>query len=383
MKKFVSIFALALVCVALGAQSRDLSRYANDSFSDNDRYRTDSVYQTVSVKQPKGKKVKNVIVMIGDGMGFEQVSCGLVLNGGSLNMTSCPYTGVSKTYTTDKLITDSCAGGSALGTGVKTRYGYMGMDPDGKPVTTALEYAHSKGKKTGVMVTCRLNDATPIDFCGHSTNRGDEENIMAQYVDMDLDYIVGGGTDRMQKREDGRDLIAEMQDKGYNVVMDQKALEAAQELPVLGVFGDLEVPAALDRGDYLPTAVRKALELLSGSKKGFVMMVEGSRIDDFCHRHMTGHFAEELLDFDRAVGEVLKWAEQDGETLVVITADHATGGVTLLGGSRDDRSIKVNYSTKGHNGIFVPVFTFGPHAEDFVGVHENSEIGAMIMKLIK
>lgn len=200
---------------------------------------------------------------------------------------------------------------------------------------------------------------------------------------MGLDYIVGAGERRMQKREDGRDLVAEMQAKGYQYVNDLESLAAADKLPLLGTFGALEMAGALDRGDVLPTAVRKALELLSGSKKGFVMMVEGSQIDDYCHHHQTGQMAEELLDFDRAVGEVLKWAEKDGETLVVITADHATGGLTLLGGDRENRSVKVNYSTKGHNGIFVPVFAYGPHAEEFVGVHENNEIGQLIQSFIK
>ena len=118
------------------------------------------------------------------------------------------------------------------------------------------------------------------------------------------------------------------------------------------------------------------------NKKGFFLMVEGSQIDDWCHRNKLGNAMEELFDFDRTVGEVLEWAAKDGETLVVVTADHATGGLTMLKGSLEDRIVKVNFSTKGHNGIFVPVFAFGPQAERFVGVHENAEIGQIVKDII-
>lgn len=363
-------------------RARDLSRYANDSFSKDDRYRTENTYPTVSVRQPKGKKVKNIIVMIGDGMGFEQMSCAWILNGGHLNMDNCLYTGVSRTYTTDKLLTDSCAGGSAIGTGVKTRYGFMGLDPEGKPVENAVEAAKAAGMKTGICVTCRLNDATPIDFCGHSGDRHDEEGIAAQYASNGVDFVIGGGNKLLRDRSDGRDIVAEMVEQGYTNVTTSEELAAARKTPLVGVFGDYEMDAALDRGDIQQVAVRKALELLD-NKNGFFMMIEGSRIDDYCHHHQTGHMAEETLDFDRCVGEVLKWAEKDGQTLVVITADHATGGLTLLGGDLSDRSIKVNYSTKGHNGIFVPVLAYGPQAELFCGMQENEDLGKKIISLIK
>ncbi|MCR5352471.1 MAG: alkaline phosphatase [Bacteroidales bacterium] len=385
MKKIACFFlAFGLAAVALAQEdiSRALSKYANDQFREDDQYTVAQPYQTVDVKQPKSKKIKNIIVMIGDGMGLEQVSVGWVLNGGHLNLDNFPVTGFSRTYATDRLITDSCAGGSALATGVKTRYYYMGVDPEGNPVPSVLHRAQQKGMKTGVAVTCRINDATPLDFVGHSLDRDDEETNAAQFVDSNVDFLTGGGIRFWQNRADGRDLVQEMKDKGYTFVDKPEDLAQVHDGRVLGLFAPLEMEPALDRGPVLEDCATKALELLD-NKKGFFLMIEGSSIDDWGHRQKVGHMAEELFDFDRTVGKVLEWAEKDGHTLVVVTADHATGGLTLVGGSLEERNVKVHFSTKGHNGILVPVYAYGPGAEAFVGVHENAEIGQILRALMK
>lgn len=387
MKRLASISILALCAVCLSAQtvddgSRDRSKYANDSFRDDDKYTVAEPYTPVSVEQVKGRKVKNIIFMIGDGMGLEQISAAWVLNGGALNLDNFIYTGFSRTYATDKLITDSCAGGSGLATGVKTKYGYMALTPDGDPVASSLQLAMDKGKKTGVAVTCRVNDATPVDFCGHSADRHEEEQIASQYVDAGLNFLSGGGIKFWTKREDGRNLVEEVKSRGYVFADTQEAMEAAQGDRIIALLADTETAPALERGDYLEKAAVKAIETLD-NRKGFFLMIEGSCIDDWLHQQKVGYMAEELFDFDRTIGKVLEWAEKDGETLVIVTADHSTGGMTLIGGSLEGRSVKVHFSTEGHNGILVPVFAYGPHAEDFVGVHENAEIGEMVKKLIK
>jgi len=360
---------------------RDRSRYANDSFRDDDRYKVEEPYQTVSVNQVKGGKVKNVIFMIGDGMGLEQIGAAWVLNGGKLNLDNFVYTGFSRTYTTDKLVTDSCAGGAALATGVKTRYGYIACDSEGNPTQSVMTDAKQMGKKTGTVVVCRVNDATPADFSCHSLDRHQEENISAQYLHSDINYLTGGGIKFWTKREDGRNIVEEMKAKGYVFASTVDELMEAQGDHILSLLAPTEMAPALDRGDYLEKSTMKAIETLD-CKEGFFLMVEGSCIDDYCHEKKVGMMAEELFDFDRTVGRVLEWAEKDGNTLVVVTADHSTGGMTLLGGNLQDRSVKVNFSTSGHNGILVPVFAYGPKAQTFVGVHENSEIGNLIRKAI-
>ena len=361
---------------------RDLSKYADDKFSEDDKYHVETPYRTVVVNQPKSRKIKNVIFMIGDGMSMEAVSVGWTLNGGRLNMDNFPVAGYSRTYCADKLITDSCAGGAALAGGEKTKYGYIGQDADGKPFYTLLHKAQSLGKKTGLVVTCRINDATPADFVCHSPDRHLEAEIAAQYVDSGVDFIVGGGRQFWDEREDGRNLINEMKARGYNFVEKREDLANVHSGKLLGLFAPLDMDPVLDRGPVLEDATMKAIELLD-NKKGFFLMVEGSQIDDWAHRQKVGYMAEELFDFDKTIGKVLEWAEKDGHTLVVVTADHGTGGITLIDGSLEDRTVNVHFSTKGHHGIVVPVFAWGPHAEDFGGVMENAELSNRIRKLIK
>ena len=382
----VGLFWLVLGwSVSAGAQTdpgRDLSKYADDKFRDDDKYSVAVPYETVTVKQSKSKRIKNIIVMIGDGMGLEQISVGWTLNGGHLNLDNFPVAGYSRTYCTDKLITDSCAGGTAISSGAKTKYGYIGQDPEGKPFKTLLHRAQEKGMRTGLAVTCRINDATPADFVNHAPDRHMEAELAAQYVDSGVDFITGGGRKFWDQREDGRNLIEEMKAKGYTFVDNQEDLMKVEKGPLVGLFGPLDLDPVLDRGPVLPNCTEKALELLD-NKKGFFLMIEGSQIDDWAHRNKVGHMAEELFDFDKCIGKVLEFAEKDGHTLVIVTADHATGGLTLVGGSLEDRSVKVHFSTKGHNGIIVPVFAYGPHAEDFVGVYENAELSQKIFKLLK
>ena len=388
MKKIVFILLLVSYAASLGAQTpdsldRDRSKYATYSFSSDDKYKVETPYETVQVKQPKCKKIKNVIFMIGDGAGLSQWSVGWVANGGALNIDQMPVVGYSRTYAVDKLITDSSAGGAALATGVKTKYGYIGLGPDGEIVESNLQYAKRvKGMKTGVTVTCRINDSTPADFCVHSDSRKDEEGLAAQYLDADVDFISGGGTHFWNQRSDGRNLIEEMKAKGYTYVDKLEDIAGAEGDRFLGLYDEYDLQPSLDRGPILMESTMKAIRMLD-NKKGFFLMVEGSQIDDWCHRNKVGHMCEELFDFDKVIGAVLEWAERDGHTLVVVTADHNTGGLTLLKGSIEDREVKVHFSTKGHDGIVVPVFAYGPGAEAFAGFFENGDIGQIVRKLLK
>lgn len=363
-------------------QGRDLSKYADDKFGEDDVYTVTDPYRTVTVSQPRSKKIKNVIFMIGDGMGFEQVSVAWTLNGGHLNMDNLPVSGVSRTYCVDKLVTDSCAGGTALSSGTKTKYGYIGQDAEGNPCFTLLHEAQRKGMKTGVAVTCRINDATPADFICASPDRHLEAEIAAKLADSGVDFISGGGRQFWDEREDGRNLIEEMKAKGYTFVDNDADLRKASGERLLGLYGPLDLDPVLDRGPILEDSAMKAIEMLD-NRKGFFLMIEGSQIDDWCHRNKVGYMAEEFFDFDKTLGKVLEWAEKDGHTLVIVTADHATGGLTLIDGSLEDRTVKVHFSTGGHNGILVPVFAYGPHAEEFVGVYENSELAEKVRKLMK
>ena len=385
------LFAAALlvgVFVSAYAQnpdpdSRDKSRYAVNNFENDDLYTAIQTYEPVSVAMPKGKKVKNIIFMIGDGMGLEQLSTAWVVNNRHLNITdNFPYVGLQWTYSASKLVTDSAAAGTALATGSKTNNGMIATSPDGQPLETLSEYAKSKGKKTGTSVVCRICDATPAVFSTHAPHRDSLYNITAQFVDSKLDFLFGGGLRWWENRPDGRDLTAEVEAKGYTFVKTVEDLNAVQNGPVIALTSYMELPAALDRNGAHQASVVKALELLD-NKNGFFLMVEGSCIDDWCHANKVGYAVEEILDFDRTVGAVLEWAAKDGETLVIVTADHSTGAMTLQGGSINEQSIAVNFSNTGHNGVALPVYAWGPRAEEFVGIYENAELSQKIRKLIK
>lgn len=384
MKK--SLVAIVLFCTTIASfaqvQDRDRSKYAVNNFADDDKYTMLNPYETVSVQEPKGKKVKNIIFMIGDGMGYEQISAAWVCNGGKLNLDNFSKIGIQRTYSANKLVTDSAAAGSALATGQKTNNGMVAMNPDTVAVKSLAEEAMEKGKRAGAAVTCRVNDATPAVFFSHSETRKNQEDIVSQMASSGVYFLSGGGTHFWEKREDGRNVAEEVKANGYTYVRTKEELQAVTEGPVIALMDSYELKPSLDRGDILPASVTKALELLD-NKKGFFLMIEGSMIDDGGHDNKAGHTMEEVFDFDKTLGIVLEWAEKDGETLVIVTGDHATGGMTLLSGSIEEKRIRVNFSTTGHNGIFLPVFAWGPHSEDFVGVYENAELSDKIRKLIK
>lgn len=361
---------------------RDRSKYAVNNFAEDDKYTMLNPYETVSVQEPKGKKVKNIIFMIGDGMGLEQISAAWVCNGGKLNLDNFTNVGIQRTYSANKLVTDSAAAGTALATGHKTNNGMISMTPDTVAVKSLAEEAMEKGKRAGAAVTCRVNDATPAVFFSHTATRKNQEDIVEQMANSGVYFLSGGGTKFWREREDGKDITEVVKAKGYSYVETKEDLMAVQNGPVVALMDSYELKPSLDRGDILPASVTKALELLD-NRKGFFLMVEGSMIDDGGHDNKAGHTMEEIFDFDKTIGLVLEWAAKDGETLVIVTGDHATGGMTLLSGDIGDKRIRVNFSTTGHNGIALPVFAWGPHSEDFVGIYENTELSDRIRALIR
>ena len=160
------------------------------------------------------------------------------------------------------------------------------------------------------------------------------------------------------------------------------SLKQIQQGKVLAVLSDYDLPEPSIRKDILPDAVLKALELLSQNEKGFFLMVEGSQIDDYGHSNRALPLMEEILDFDQTVGKVCEWAAENEETLVIVTSDHETGGVTLLGGDIANGDIELNFSTGEHSGVMVPVYAWGPMAFMFACIYENTDICAKLEYLL-
>lgn len=340
-------------------------------------------YAVEKLQAPKGKKVKNVILMIGDGMSLMHVYTAWAANRGKLWLENAQATGLSKTWAVKKLVTDSGSGGTSLATGVKTVYHAVGVDPEGKPLTSLVDVAKELGKDAGMAVTCRLWDATPCDFCCHNIDRDKEEELVGDYPTSGVDFVFGGGAQKFTNRKDGRDIFKELQKKGYHVSRTLDDFFAYDKNSrIFAVPYDKDTPLPDERGDLLARASMKGISLMNQNKNGFFMMIEGSQLDDYGHFNQLDLLMKETLDFDQTVGEVMKWAAKDGETLVVVTADHETGGLTLVNGNKDEGRMECCFSSKDHTGAMVPVYAFGPGAENFTGIFENTDVFKKIKKLM-
>ncbi len=339
-------------------------------------------YDVPVIEAPKGNKVKNVILMIGDGMSLAHIASAWSANHGKLFLDNCQATGLSRTWCNNRLITDSGAGGTALASGHKTNYHYVGVDPEGKPLATLNDFAKERGMANGITVTCRLWDATPCDFLCHSSDRDGEDALMLDYLDGTADVVVGPGWGKMIGRADGRDLIKELQQAGYKVPRSLDEMEAIKSGRVFCVTDSFDTPLPAVRGNYLERAALKAIDLMNQNPNGFFLMVEGSQLDDYGHFNDLTLLMEETHDFDRTIGALMEWAAKDGETLIVVTADHETGGLTLVDGDKEEGRIVCKFSTGGHSGTMVPVYAFGPGSEEFTGIFENTAIPEKIKALL-
>jgi len=350
----------------------------------NELYPGGSFYEVPNYMQPVGKKLpKNIILMIGDGMGLAHVYSAMTANGGHLFLENFKNIGFSKTYSSDNYITDSAAGGTALSSGVKTYNGAIGVDPDKKPVPNIRELAEKKGLKTGLVSTSAITHATPASFIAHVTSRGSYEDIAADFLKTNIDVFIGGGIKNFEVRKDGKNLSKELKDKGYQVLYNIEDIQKVKSGKLAGFTAQEHNAPMPERGEMLVPATQTAINLLSQGKKGFFLMVEGSEIDFLAHENKTPGVVLETLDFDRAIGAALKFAASNGETLIIVTADHETGGMTLNGGDYKTGKVLAKYTSGEHTGIAVPVYAFGPGAEQFTGFMENTDIAKKMMKLLK
>lgn len=329
------------------------------------------------------KNPKNVVFLIGDGMGISQVYAGMVANGNKLNLEQCAYSGFSKTYSFDKFTTDSGAGGTALACGVKTKNGMIGMSPDSVAVQSVLELSSRNKLATGIVVACAVTHATPASFIAHQVNRNMYYEIAADYLKTDIDVFIGGGRKYFEDREDGRNLTNELKAKGYHIAYKLSDVKSAKAGKLAGLLYDDQNPNMPERGTMLPDATMAAINILDDNKKGFFLMVEGSQIDWAAHDNNSRQVVKEMLDFDQTIGRVLDYARKDGNTLVIITADHETGGMALLNGKFGSDDLRAVFATKDHSGIPVPVFAYGPGAENFTGFMENTSFKAKLQRLLK
>ena len=340
--------------------------------------------QNIQKSKASRPEVKNIILFIGDGMGTAHVYAGMTVSEKPLAMESFPFSGFSKTYSSDNYITDSGAGGTAIACGVKTRNGMIGVGPDSVAVTSIIEIAHKNGLATGVLSTSSVTHATPASFVAHNSGRGNYEDIAKDFMNGTVDVFIGGGEDHFRKRADGIDLTLKLKDQGYDVVYNMEDLKNSGSLKIAGLLakGQME-EASKGRSGMLAGMTGKAIETLSRDKDGFFMMVEGSMIDWGAHAKNLDYTASEVIDMDDAVRVALEFAARDGKTLVIVTADHETGGLTLVDGSIQERKTVANFIPSGsHTAVMVPIFSYGPSAEVFSGIHDNTFFLNEFLKLL-
>lgn len=373
---------LAFWCGSVAAQENYKTISKEDStkvYQSAVRYEVTRYDSPISTK----KAPKNVILMIGDGMGIAQVYAGMTANGGHLFLENFRCLGYAKTYSSDRYITDSAAAGTALATGRKTYNGAIGVDPDANPVTNIRERAEKKGKATGVVSTSAITHATPASFIAHKPKRSTYEDIAADFLKTNVNVFIGGGYKHFHERKDGQDLIVELKKKGYQVLQDIDSIEQVKSGKLAGLTAPEHNGRVGMRGDMLLKATGTALRILSEDKQGFFLMIEGSQIDWGGHQNNVPYLVEEMLDFDQAIGIALEFAAKDKETLIVVTADHETGGLALIDGNPETGMIKGAFPTGSHTGIVVPVFAIGPGAEQFTGFMNNTDIAGKIGKLLE
>jgi alkaline phosphatase len=332
---------------------------------------------------------KNIIIMIGDGMGVSYVSAS-VLSLKNDSFRRFTTTGFSVTCSADNLITDSAAGATAIATGYRTNNYFISLNPETeKPLFTILELAEKLNKSTGLVVTCSVTHATPGAFVSHVKNRSMEIDIAKQISEMDLEVVIGGGTKFFipksagGDRTDGANLITAIKDKGYSYFNNYNDLKKYNsENNFYALLDANGLPKAADRDYTLSDLVKTALKKLNQDKDGFVLMIEGSQIDWSGHQNNQDYLLSEMKDFNTAINTVLDFAEQDGETLVVLTADHETGGMGIIEGDKDGCNLELDFLTNEHTPSMVGLFAKGKGEDEFRGILDNYIIGRKLFKLL-
>lgn len=339
-----------------------------------------------------GKEPLSIIFMVGDGMGVPQVSSAYYFGDSLPNFSRFEHIGLHKTSDKVYRITDSAAGATAFSTGQKTYKRAIGVSVDSIPQETILEHLKDKGYQTGLISLTSITHATPASFYAHVTDRDMHEEIAAQLIDAEVDFFAGGGKKFFNKREDGEDLFGKLLSKNYH--LDTLELSKPEiDKKNAYVLADDGIPSKIDgRGDYLSEATKMALDYFDQKEAPFFMMVEGSYIDWGGHAKNAEMMISEVLDFDKTLGVVLDYVKANPNTLLVVTADHETGGVSIGKHYQTDEStgeqkevpekVSVYFNTDQHSGELIPVFANGEGAENFQGIYENNEIYHKIIKAI-
>ena len=365
----------------LDAATRSFSGFQNEKLQLSQRVPT---YTPTYRNDGAKKKIKNVILLIGDGMGLNQVMAAAYANNRELSMLNMKSVGIQYYNPNDDFIGDSASGGSALATGEVSWTRHISSNKDGSQEYSPLtDYFKALGKATGVVSLGDIADATPAVFYGHTSERDSTDKITSYWLTSDVDLICGPGTSYVERpRKDGLDMLSGIKANGYSYTKNATAVDQVSGKLIclddrMGSYATEETLPFL--ADITRASIRK---LSQDSKKGFFLMVEGAKIDYAGHSDCFPASVIEEFSFDLAVAEALKFADSNGETLVVVTADHETGGLTLLDGDLETGHVLAVYNSDDHTPTVVPVYAYGPGSREFIGTYLNVEIPRTIKKLV-
>jgi len=339
----------------------------------------------------KGDKAKNIILFIGDGMGPTHVVAARIKYkgvAGRLAMERMPVTGLLNTFNADLLVTDSSAAATAMATGYKTKNGMISVTPDGKSAQSIMEACRDAGKATGIVVNCDLTQSTPAAFAAHVSSRWDSPSVAVELVDSRINLLLGGGRSQFipqtkpdSRRKDDLDLIGRAQKNGYTYIETLDQMNSASADHILGLF---HMDALKPESGYpnIQDMTRKAIQLLGRNQQGFFLMVEASNLDSYSHRNNTDDTLREMKTLDDSVRDALEFAMSDGNTVVIVTGDHETGGMIIDGGSFEFKALDIKWASRFHTGVYTPIFAFGPGADRFTGVIDNDEFPQIMARLL-
>lgn len=369
-------YIICFMIFAIIASSCSSKKEFSTDINDDNR----SVNHQITEIHNTNAKPKNVILMIGDGMSTPQIYAAMLASESPTAFEKFPVTGLVKTNSKSHEITDSAAGGTAIATGYKTNNGIIGMNSDSIAVPSMLEIFSEKGMKTGLVVTSYLTHATPASFVAKNINRNNYEDIALDFAQCDkVDLLIGGGRKYFTNRKDGRNLIDEMTNNGW-YYYDTLITNTEQNEKIIILASEGHLPVSSERGNFLPDATIFALENLNNDN-GFFLMIEGSQIDFAGHDRDSTYLVNEMLDFNNTINSVLDFAKRNPNTLVIVTADHETGGLSIIDPDESYSHNNFNFSTGSHSPLLVPVFAIGPGCERFTGIMENTDIIKKIMEL--
>lgn len=345
------------------------------------------VYQPTYRNDGEAKPIKNIIFLIGDGTGINQLQAAATvnnpnyINGMGLSVFNMKYIGFQNTSAQDSYTTDSAAGGSALATGKLHDNRHISMSNTGEVYPSMTDYMYDAGYAAGVITLGNLADATPAAYYGHSTERDDSDEITNYLLDGKLTLLNGAGMQVFTKREDGKDILSELK-KQYRISEKIDDINTDNQ-KVICVDERMDLAASEKTIDLLANATKQGIEKLTKTNdKGFFLMVEGAKIDYAGHANSLPGAVVEALSFDLAIAEAMKFADSNGETLVLVTGDHETGGMTFVDGNFNTGHVTARFMTDDHTAMMLPVFAYGPGAQEFIGVYKNTEIFHKMMKLM-